>query len=198
MKHVFLSIFLMTAVSQDLFSQKIKFESAGIQGGPSLVFTTLDRLHDGNIYRHRGTKFSFHSGIQTDWNITKKFDSEITLTLGQREFKDNSVLFFSDLVTYVSLQFVPKYKITKKLSVGIGMEPTYYFEKTVINRKFDIMIPVKVSYSLFSFANLGLSYKHGLLNLGKNNVIKRKYGDIQFSLYFPLFKSKSERNIKDL
>ena len=196
MKHIFLSIFLMTAVSSDLFSQKIKFESIGIQGGPSLVFTTLDQLYSGNIHNYGGTKMSFHSGIQTDWSIAEKIGLEITPSLGQREFRTKDgygggTFVSSAILTYVSMQLVPKYKITKKLSAGIGLEPTFYFESSRKER-FDIMLPVKVSYSLFSFMDLGLSYKRGLLNLGKDDISVdyRRHDDLQFSLYFPLFGSK--------
>lgn len=112
----------------------------------------------------------------------------------------------STKAVYASLGATVGYRIYKGLSVGAGIEPTYYFYQSHAirgesndgtgesfyyvggndkKRAFDVPLVGRVSYN-FGFMEVGLTYKRGLANVVKNPQIKSgKFSDWQLSLFFP-------------
>lgn len=79
------------------------------------------------------------------------------------------------------------YSIYKGLSIGAGLQPTYYFYQNGENNKnkFDIPVVAKIAYR-FKVLEIGISYKHGLMNTLKTDYLKSgKLREYNLSLWIP-------------
>ena len=85
---------------------------------------------------------------------------------------------------YTSLGGMANYSFIKNLSVGLGVEPTCYFNSKV---KFDIPAVAKIAYD-FKVIEIGLYGKYGWTN-EKVNAEYGKIRDLQLTIFIP-FKSK--------
>lgn len=92
----------------------------------------------------------------------------------------------------LSLNGVINYKIWKGLSVGVGMEPTWYLDTKIadntIGDALDFPVIVKAGYN-FKIAEVSLSYKYGFETLYKGVIVKEAAPrDLRLSVFIPLFK----------
>ena len=88
---------------------------------------------------------------------------------------------------FLSVGGTANYSLYKGLSIGLGVEPTYYFKCTGedSDNHFDVPLVGKVAYR-FRPIEIGLSYKYGLMNVVKNENMKSgKFRDLQLSLWIP-------------
>lgn len=78
------------------------------------------------------------------------------------------------------------YTLYKGLSIGAGVEPTYYFSQNGGNsRKFDIPVIARVAYRFKAF-EIGLNYKHGFMNTLKTEHLKSgKFREYNLSIWVP-------------
>ena len=90
---------------------------------------------------------------------------------------------------YTSIGFTANYSLIKNLSVGLGVEPVYFFKANEIGNSFDIPVVAKIAYNL-KFVEIGISGKYGLTNVFEMDYLKSgKVREIQLSLFIP-FKTK--------
>ena len=79
------------------------------------------------------------------------------------------------------------YNIIKGLSVGVGVQPTYYIGGI---QAFDIPIFAKIAYDL-DYVQLAVSYQQGITKSYKVTPYKNiRLSQVLFSAYVPLFKRK--------
>lgn len=79
------------------------------------------------------------------------------------------------------------YSIYKGLSIGAGLQPTYYIRQDGENNKnnFDIPAIAKIAYR-FKVLEIGISYKHGLTNAIKTDYLKSgKLREYSLSVWIP-------------
>lgn len=79
------------------------------------------------------------------------------------------------------------YTLFENLSAGIGVAPTYWFYTggEYSSNKFDVPLVAKIGCNLKYF-ELGLSYKHGLMNSIKTDYIQSgNFRDVQLTLWIP-------------
>ena len=82
---------------------------------------------------------------------------------------------------FTSIDGTVNYSIIKNLSVGLGVEPTYYFRYN----KFDIPIVAKIAYN-FKAIELGITGKYGLMNVLDAAYLKSlKLREIQMYVFIP-------------
>jgi len=116
---------------------------------------------------------------------------------------------------YASMGFTVNYSLIKNLSVGLGIEPTYFlnrkipgtfiisdpdgidfddsayfeFNKREIKNRFDIPVVAKIAYNL-KVVEVGISGKYSSVSVFETDYMKSgKIREIQLSLFIP-FKTK--------
>ncbi len=98
------------------------------------------------------------------------------------------ILSSSAYACFASLGGTVNYPVYKGLSVGLGVEPTYYFvsyEKDDMKRPLDVPFVGKIAYN-FKFMELGISYKHGLMNVVETkDFASGRFRDWQVSVWIP-------------
>lgn len=121
--------------------------------------------------------------IDLDANIGfKSWNSEY-----RRSYKEPAVYAASSTYYFTSVTGSVNYPIYKGLSIGAGVEPTYYFrqEGEDSNKKFDIPVLAKAGYKFNKF-ELGLTYKLGLMNtIDSKYISSGKFRDLQVSVWIP-------------
>ena len=88
---------------------------------------------------------------------------------------------------YAAVGATANYTLFKNFSAGLGVEPTYWFYASGedSSNKFDVPLVAKIGYNLKYF-EIGLSYKHGLMNSIKTDFIKSgNFRDVQVTLWIP-------------
>ena len=89
---------------------------------------------------------------------------------------------------YTSIGFTANYSLIKNLSVGLGVEPTYFFKANEIKNRFDIPVVAKIAYNL-KVAEVGIYGKYGPVGVFEMDYMKSgKVREIQLSVFIP-FKS---------
>ena len=140
------------------------------------------------------TPQSFH--FDTDAKVGGKFINDSQGTYETRYGEDGSPVGISGggvsstvMYNFSAINFTANYSIVKNLSVGLGVEPTYYFDRSnneFLKSKFDVPVAAKLSYNL-KFIELEISGKYGLINVIKSDLLKSgKIHDLQLSVFFPL------------
>ncbi|MCR6504863.1 hypothetical protein [Bacteroides muris (ex Fokt et al. 2023)] len=78
------------------------------------------------------------------------------------------------------------YTLYKGLSIGAGIQPTWFFNQNGGNsRKFDIPAIGRIAYRFKAF-EVGLNYKHGLMNSLKTDHLKSgKFREYTLSVWVP-------------
>jgi len=152
-------------------------------------------------YRLRFNKPSLRSfHYDMDVNIGAKLLKPATYDYPFSSTGGTTPDFFSSIGGTVNYSFI------KNFSIGLGVEPTYYFngtipgsftsterldENRIFNRKnkFDIPVVAKIAYN-FNGLELGISGKYGMMNVLETEYFKYgKFRDIQLSIFIP-FKTK--------
>lgn len=88
---------------------------------------------------------------------------------------------------YTSISATTNYYVVKKLSLGVGVEPTVWISKSgeENSKTFDMPLVAKIGYD-FNFLEVGLTYKHSFVNSVKSNHLDSgKFNDLQFSIWIP-------------
>ena len=92
---------------------------------------------------------------------------------------------------YTSIGFTANYSLIRNFSLGLGVEPLYFFKGhySEIKNGFDIPVVAKIAY-YFKFAEVGISGKYGLVNVFEMDYMKSgRIRELQLSLFIP-FKTK--------
>ncbi|MDL2247229.1 hypothetical protein LJC05_00670 [Bacteroides sp. OttesenSCG-928-J23] len=89
---------------------------------------------------------------------------------------------------YGSFAATANYLVYNGLSVGVGVEPRYYFYQSgseMNTPAIDVPVLTKLSYN-FRFIELGFTYKLGIFNTLKNSYINSlRFNDWQLSVFIP-------------
>lgn len=111
----------------------------------------------------------------------KYWDSSYGQVPGEPATLEAGAKMFSTFVSGTA-----NYTIYKGLSIGAGIQPIYYFSQNGgNNKKFDIPIVAKVAYRFKAF-EIGLNYKHGLMNTLETKYLKSgKFREYNLSLWIP-------------
>ena len=85
----------------------------------------------------------------------------------------------------------------KKISVGLGVEPTYFFVKNryLYEYKTNVDVPIvaKIVYNL-KFVEIGIIGKYGLVNLFETEHLKSgKIREVQLSVFIPFYSSHGKK-----
>ena len=112
-------------------------------------------------------------------------------------FAHNSVA--GSQLWFTSIGLTANYSIFKNFSIGLGVEPTYYFKSDKrlvedwgvpdVKNHFDVPVVGRIAYNL-KFMEIGITGKYGLTNVLESTYLKNgKIGDLQLSVFIP-FKTK--------
>ncbi|MDD2298278.1 MAG: hypothetical protein PHQ67_00950 [Fermentimonas sp.] len=88
---------------------------------------------------------------------------------------------------YGAVAVTANYTLFNNFSAGLGIAPTYWFSTAgeESSKKIDIPLAAKIGYDLKYF-ELGLTYKHGLMNSIKTYYIQSgNFRDVQLSIWIP-------------
>lgn len=89
---------------------------------------------------------------------------------------------------YTSLNASFNYRISEKAHLGLGIEPTFYYEdgRSANNGfSFDLPATAKVAYDL-GLLEISLAYKYGMLRTVKSDIVKFHHlSDWQIGLFIP-------------
>lgn len=88
---------------------------------------------------------------------------------------------------YGAVAVTANYTLFNNFSAGLGIAPTYWISTSgeESSNKFDIPLVAKIGYNLRYF-ELGLTYKHGLMNSIKTDYIQSgNFRDVQVSIWIP-------------
>ena len=88
---------------------------------------------------------------------------------------------------YGAVAVTANYTLFNNFNAGLGIAPTYWFNTAgeESSNKFDIPLVAKIGYNLKYF-ELGLTYKHGLMNSIKTDYIQSgNFRDVQVSIWIP-------------
>ena len=185
------------------------FELSGqIKSGP-IVTISNGWLEKGPIFKggygeQNGLKdgkwknrISFQIGYQFLFPLKNNFSINTSLLYQSRGVHIAYNRTFEDSVNEskylnaLSMNIGINYSIISKIPIGIGLEPTYYFNTDLIdnlekNKIFDVPICIKVGYE-FRLIEIALSYKHGFNSLYRNSIVsKATTRDIQLSIFIPI------------
>ena len=139
-------------------------------------------------------KFGLSIGYKFRFNtpIPKKFHYDLDINVGSKQVRTLAG-FTNELSsnTFTSIGGTANYSLIKNLSLGLGIEPVYYFgigsESRIKN--FDVPFVARIAYNL-KFVEIGISGKYGLVKLFETDHLKSgKIHDLQLSLFIP-FKTK--------
>jgi len=159
-----------------------------------------------DTYSERDKGFGYKAGASVGYRlrfkelVPKYFHYDIDVNIGSKllhpalkpgEYGKTK----ADHDFFTSICGTANYSIMKNLSIGLGVEPTYYYKKEVFrvhyrerNSHFDIPLIAKVAYK-FKAVEVSIYGKNGLINvLGSKSYqhFNYKYRDIQMSLFIPL------------
>lgn len=88
---------------------------------------------------------------------------------------------------YTGISATANYYVYKKLSLGMGVEPSVWISKMGEDnyKTFDMPLVAKIGYD-FKFIELGLTYKHSFINSVKTYYLdSAKFNDLQVSIWVP-------------
>lgn len=205
-------IFLLTLLISVCATAQVK---SGLIVGASHSIKTSDMagLLDNGSDPHKmydyqwKSKFGISIGYQFRFELSKRFflDASVLGKMQQEEVKADFMLDESgfrqiDLNSKKWL-FAPavngtvNYRIWKGLSVGLGIEPTLFFNtdkvkyNQVQKQVFDCPVLIKAGYG-FKNIEFAISYKHGFKSLYNNSMFSSstKNKELQVSVFVPIFK----------
>lgn len=136
-----------------------------------------------------GYRFRFHHSYipQLFFDADANLGMRIWHSSYIRSYNEPPIYGASSQWIHISGGTSANYLIGKKFSVGLGLEPTYFISQNgeKSKNKFDVPIFAKIAYN-FSHFELGLSYKHGLLNTIKTDYLDSgRFRDVQLSVWIP-------------
>jgi hypothetical protein len=178
------------------FSAKaqVKLESGLLIGGGQGTASNINVLNEKVQY---ATDYKFHLSLGYRFRIkpvNKKSFYDMDLAFGLKNFVigyteifgPGSSSFFQDddVRFYTSLALSYNYTVWKNLSIGAGIEPSYYLTAQNPN-KFDVPLIGKLGYN-FKFVEINLAYKYGFTDVLKSERLSSgKFRDWQITLYIP-------------
>ena len=158
-----------------------------------------------DTFSERDKGFGYKAGLSVGYRLRFKdfapksfyYDMDVSIgwkllnpTLRPGEFGTTKI----DPDYFTSIGGTANYSFIKNLSIGLGVEPTYYYKKKVNrvhyierNSHFDIPLIAKVAYK-FKTVEVGIYGKYGLINVLGSKIYQNhrfKYRDIQLSLFIP-------------
>jgi len=176
----------------------------------------MDAVNMKDEYSSR--KIDYIGGLSAGYRLrfndfsNKSFHYDIDMNAGAKLFNTTTWFFMGLSVPdgynageatedyFTSISGTVNYVFLKKMSIGLGVEPTCYFRKKipgsydlgkimVRNSHFDIPLVAKIAFN-FRAVEVGIYGKYGLVDvLGTATVQTRKYREIQLSVFIP-FKTK--------
>lgn len=163
--------FTETSWKQELFMKKFVADVGyryRIQPLQSNYFYDLDLMVGIKRYNYGG---KYGNGYTSN-----PYESSEIITSSTRQYFDFSFSFESSF----------NYLLTKNLSVGVGVAPTFYLVESSNPRlKFDIPLIAKTAYD-FRFVEVGLYYKFGFTNsLNTRDFSSGKRSEWGISLFVP-------------
>lgn len=199
MKRILLFLFLTCSVCSVTAQKQVK-SGLLVNGGSGTVNPEFKLpLEDGIKFTEAdykmnlslGYRFRFYNSfsipsIFIDWDTyigLKSWNSTF-----RRSFTEPAAYEISSKYYFVSTGGSVNYTLYKGLSFGVGIEPSYVFYQSGENRnkKFDSPLLGKLAYD-FGFMEVGVNYKHGLMNMIKTDRINSvKLRDWQISVFIPL------------
>jgi len=199
MKNIVLVLFMLLFTTSG-YSQIRSGVIAGIsdswldKGLVLLGYGSQYGLKDGE-WKH---KPSFTVGYGFQFDVKKSFVIDAALLYHSRGVHVAYNSTFTDFtdeskqLNVLSLNGVVNYKIWKGLSVGIGMEPTWYLNTkiadNIVSNALDFPLVVKTGYN-FKIMEVSLSYKYGFESIYKGVITKEAVPrDLRLSVFVPLFK----------
>ena len=172
-----------------------------LNGGIGRVDSKLDKT-DGE-WTEFDYKAVFSAGYRLRFNqfAPKTFHYDFDVNIGTKRTKPTTYMASDPYLTYTSsggsfdhftsISGTANYAIIKNLSLGLGVEPSYFFKKVpgttnaVRKNKFDIPVVAKITYSL-KVIEFEISGKYGLVNVMEvPNRTSGKYRELQFALFIP-------------
>jgi hypothetical protein len=195
---IILSFFLL------LLGERVWAQESGIVFGGS--YTKLyEKMSPRNTYLGMGNpSFNYHFGYRYRQSMKNNLSMDATILYGQRRTPLTSIGIMSDnprfIFNYISIESILNHHLSKRLYIGLGLEPTWYIKTNTvyytneirpvqneIKPVFDIPLSVRLGYS-FNHFEVFASYKYGTCNLVKNEHFdKLKSWDFQLSVYIPIF-----------
>ncbi|HCC52755.1 MAG TPA: hypothetical protein DEQ30_12455, partial [Porphyromonadaceae bacterium] len=148
-------------------------------------------------------EIDYKSGLSIGYRFRIKkpapqsFHYDMDLNIGAKFWKSSRyrnatdgnpyIYMSSNGILLTSVGITANYSLFNKCSVGLGMEPAYYFRPNMneIKNKFDIPLVAKVAYDL-KVVEVGIVGKYGTVNLFETEYMKSgKIREIQLSLFIP-------------
>jgi hypothetical protein len=164
---------------------------------------------DGTNLSHVTTELEYKSGFSAGYRfrfkmpVPKSFHYDIDMNVGAKLLKitadyyttiiEDNYFHYEKLWSanstnpyyFTSIGGTVNYSIVKNLSVGLGIEPTFYFSRESKNN-YDAPIVTKVAYN-FKVVEIGITGKYGLTKVFDSAYSSYgKFREIQVSLFIPL------------
>ncbi|MDR0430753.1 MAG: hypothetical protein LBH58_09790 [Tannerellaceae bacterium] len=156
---------------------------------PSFVGTGIVNKIDYKAAFSAGYRFRLHPLAASP--LFLDLDAALGLKLWHSDYGQSSLepsqYEVSSQYYFVAASGMVGYPLYKGLRVAAGIEPTYYFRQNGEDSKnsFDIPLAGKIAYN-FKIVEIGVSYKHGLMNVVKTGHIDSgKFRDWQLSVWIP-------------
>lgn len=195
-KKIFICVLIISAMS---LSAQLSQHGLVLSGGKGSVNVKIDKssanwdeidyksgLSIGYRFRiKKPAPQSFHYDM--DVNIGIKFLKSTQYRVATDEYDYAYYASSSSYTFLTSVGITANYSLFNKCSVGLGVEPSYYFRPNMneIKNKFDIPLVAKVAYDL-KVVEVGIVGKYGTVNLFETEYMKSgKIREIQLSLFIP-------------
>ena len=170
-----------------------------LNGGTGFIDLTIDKSSPYvKEYRYKyGVSAGYRLRFKTP--APKSFHYDVDVNLGMNALKSktygimipkndeakptpsNGYITTTQPRFFTSIDGTVNYSIIENLSVGLGVEPTYYFRYN----KFDTPIVAKVAYK-FKTLELGVTGKYGFMNVLDAEYLKSlKLREIQMYVFIP-------------
>jgi hypothetical protein len=192
-------ILLLTMLFALTFTTQAQVESGLLIGGG--LGSISSKYNAGALQTSRNNDVNYKANVSLGYRFRVPFsdttllfadlDANLGLKLWHSEYGASSVHpAFSENssdIFYTSLSGTLNYSVLENLSIGAGVEPTYYFrfEGEDSSKHFDTPIVGKVAYNFDTF-EIGFSYKYGLMNVLKTDYLESgKIRDWQISVWIP-------------
>lgn len=213
-KYIIVSI-LFFAGTISMISQ-ISQHGLILNGGIGDVNSKIDK--SGESWSELGYKGSFSVGYRLRYNRPSlhTFHFDIDVNIGTKVLKPVTYFKMGNMTGgatpdyFTSISGTLNYSFIKNFSIGLGIEPTYYFSRKIPGdvllsdsdgnlfesgfdssvyferkNKFDIPVVAKVAYN-FKVFEVGIYGKYGLINVLETEKFKNgKFRDFQLSVFIP-------------
>ena len=192
-KKIFICVLIISAMS---LSAQLSQHGLVLSGGKGSVNAKIDK--SGTNW----DEINYKSGLSIGYRLRIKkpapqsFHYDMDINAGAKFWKSNRyrddyaydrTYMSSTRMFLTSVGITANYSLFNKFSVGLGVEPAYYFRPNMneIKNKFDIPLVAKIAYDL-KVVEVGIAGKYGTVNLFETEYMKSgKIREIQLSLFIP-------------